>query len=69
MPSLELRSDMQRPEFLKFAICASLADLRSANAQDTSRVRRIGVLMGISNDTEGQARLTALTEGLRSDMN
>jgi|NGEPerStandDraft_6_1074524.scaffolds.fasta_scaffold169768_2 putative ABC transport system substrate-binding protein len=57
---------MRRREFIKFAICASLTDLRSANAQETSRVRRIGVLMGIGNDTEGQARLTALTEGLRN---
>src|SRR5664280_46539 len=63
---LSLGADMRRREFIKFAICASLTDLRSANAQETSRVRRIGVLMGIGNDTEGQARLTALTEGLRN---
>jgi hypothetical protein len=39
---------MRRREFTKFVVCASLTDLRSANAQKANRVRKIGVLMGLA---------------------
>jgi putative ABC transport system substrate-binding protein len=35
-----------------------------ANAQQPERVKRIGVLMGVANDAEGQARLASFLRGL-----
>src|SRR6516164_8501519 len=37
----------------------------AARAQQAERVRRIGLLMGVADDREGQARVTALREGLQ----
>jgi putative tryptophan/tyrosine transport system substrate-binding protein len=37
----------------------------AARAQQPERMKRIGVLMGVANDAEGQARLTALLAGLQ----
>jgi len=34
----------------------------AARAQQTERVRRIGLLMGVADDREGQARVTALKQ-------
>jgi putative ABC transport system substrate-binding protein len=36
-----------------------------AHGQQVERVRRIGVLMGTADDREGQARVTALKQGLQ----
>src|SRR6516164_3488596 len=36
-----------------------------ARAQQAERVRRIGLLMGVADDREGQARVTALSQGLQ----
>ena len=36
-----------------------------ARAQQSERMRRVGVLMAVANDPEGQARVTALKEGLQ----
>jgi putative ABC transport system substrate-binding protein len=36
-----------------------------AHAQQRERVRRIGLLMGTADDREGQARVTALKQGLQ----
>src|SRR6266511_2457626 len=36
-----------------------------ARAQQPERVRRIGLLMGTADDPEGQARVTALKQGLQ----
>jgi putative tryptophan/tyrosine transport system substrate-binding protein len=36
-----------------------------ARAQQAERVRRIGLLMGVADDREGQARVTALKQGLQ----
>ncbi len=36
-----------------------------ARAQQPGRMRRIGVLMGVADDPEGQARLMALKQGLQ----
>jgi putative tryptophan/tyrosine transport system substrate-binding protein len=35
----------------------------AARAQQGERVRRIGLLMGVADDREGQARVTALKQG------
>ena len=37
----------------------------AARAQQGERVRRIGLLMGTTDDREGQARVTALKQGLQ----
>jgi putative ABC transport system substrate-binding protein len=37
----------------------------AARAQQAERMRRIGVLMGVAEDAEGQARVKALQQGLR----
>jgi putative ABC transport system substrate-binding protein len=37
----------------------------AARAQQSERVRRIGLLMGAADDREGQARVTALKQGLQ----
>ena len=36
----------------------------ATRAQQGDRMRRIGVLMGVADDTEGQARVKALQKGL-----
>jgi putative ABC transport system substrate-binding protein len=38
----------------------------AAGAQRPERMRRIGVLMGVADDREGQARVTALKQGLQN---
>jgi putative ABC transport system substrate-binding protein len=37
----------------------------AAHAQQAERVRRIGLLMGMTDDREGQARVTTLKQGLQ----
>jgi len=37
----------------------------TARAQQPDRMRRIGLLMGVADDREGQARVTALKQGLQ----
>jgi len=37
----------------------------AARAQQADRVRRIGLLMGVADDREGQPRVTALKQGLQ----
>ena len=37
----------------------------AARAQQGEQMRRIGVLMGVADDREGQARVTALKQGLQ----
>src|SRR4029078_13068998 len=56
---------MRRRDFITLISGAALAEPRVARAQE--RVRRIGVLMGQpANDTEPQARLGAVREGLQA---
>ena len=37
----------------------------AVSAQQAERMRRVGVLMGIANDSDANARAVALQEGLR----
>jgi putative tryptophan/tyrosine transport system substrate-binding protein len=57
---------MQRREFLALLGGAAIACPLAARAQESERMRRIGVLMpGTADDAEYQTRLAAFLHGLR----
>ena len=56
---------MRRREFVTLVGGAAVAWPLAARAQQAERVRRIGLLMGAADDREGQARVTALKQGLQ----
>jgi putative ABC transport system substrate-binding protein len=56
---------MQRRKFITFLAGAAAASPLAVRAQQPERVKRIGVLMGVANDAEGQARLAAFLKGLK----
>jgi ABC-type uncharacterized transport system substrate-binding protein len=59
-----LGDGMRRREFIRL-LAGAVALPLAAKAQQADRVRRIGVLMGISDDAEGQARVGAFLQGLQ----
>jgi putative ABC transport system substrate-binding protein len=60
-----MASYIRRRKFLATLLGGAAAWPLAAQAQLTERMRRIGLLMGAADDPEGQARVTALKQGLQ----
>src|SRR5499426_3392244 len=64
-PEGHMASHIGRRKFLATLGGAAAAWPLATRAQKADRVRRIGVLMGVANDAEGEARVAAFRQGLQ----
>src|SRR5215510_3631196 len=64
-PEGHMASHIGRRKFLATLGGGAAAWPLVARAQQAERVRRIGLLMGVADDREGQARVTVLKQGLQ----
>src|SRR5215467_13918222 len=64
-PEGHMASYIRRRKFLATLGGAVVAWPLAVGAQQAERVRRIGLLMGMADDREGQARVTTLKQGLQ----
>jgi len=60
-----MASHIGRRKFLATLGGAAAAWPLATRAQQAERMRRIGVLMGVANDAEGEARVAAFRQGLQ----
>ena len=58
--------DIGRRQFISALGGAAVAWSKAARAQQTQRMRRIGVLLGTSENEEGKARVAAFEQGLEA---
>jgi len=56
---------MRRREFIIFLLGGAASWPPQARAQQPERIRRVGVLIGVADDAEGQARLGAFRKGMQ----
>src|SRR5215831_1048758 len=64
-PEGHMASHIERRKFLATLGGAVAAWPLAARAQQRERVRRIGVLVAVADDPEGQARIAAFLQGLQ----
>jgi putative ABC transport system substrate-binding protein len=57
--------DMRRRELIALLGCAAVAWPLAARGQQSNRMPRVGVLIAVADDAEGQARLGAFKSGMR----
>ena len=56
---------MRRRDFIKAVAGLGMTWSLAAHAQQTSKAKQVGILIGVADDLEGRARLAALQTGMQ----